>query len=58
MVVFISLFGLHSLIERVRLGVSTGGRMNLSSFDWEKLMHELYKVVVFFVFFLFHIGFE
>lgn len=42
-----SLFGLHSLVERVRFGTSIGGRMNLLSLDCMKLIHELYVARVF-----------
>lgn len=32
---------LHSLMNRIRLGVSMSGQMNLCSLDREKLMQEL-----------------
>lgn len=45
-----SLYGLHSLMERVRLGVSIRGWANLLFMDWEKLMQDLYLVGVSFTY--------
>jgi hypothetical protein len=39
--VVMSLSRLHSLMVKVRCVASMGGRMNLRSSTWEKLMHEL-----------------
>lgn len=47
------LFGLHSLINKVKFGVFMGGRMNLQSLDCVELIHESYLVSVFFFVILF-----
>lgn len=44
--VTMSLFGLHSLMNSIRLGLSIGGLMNMWSLDCEKLMQEVNLLMV------------